>query len=666
MRYRRFLPVVLVMLTSGCSAWSGRQPNLDVIPVESPNGRVRMAVVLDQGSLWYTVSYDRQQIVDSSPLGFEFGDGSTFGDAVRIVSTSRFRGDQTYTVPHGKSSTIRNHYREVAVTVADARGRQVRLVTRAYDDGVAFRYEFPDRPEWSRIEIARENSGFQIDGEAAHWGLHLNAYDTPYEAEYDTGAVAAIPDSTLLGLPVLFRDSTSWFAITEADLTDYAGMYLAPRDGVGSLSGGSTRVLDADLSPRRDGSGLRVVTAAPARTPWRVILIGDHPGRLVESNLVLNLNDPVAIDTSWIKPGLAIDDWMNDHTVVGEDFEGAMDNRTMKHYIDFCAEFGLEYMSIDAGWYGADYMDSTLDLTQTVPEIDVPELVSYARERGVDIFLWTLGSIVKRQMHEAFAQFREWGVKGINIDFLNADDQETVRFVNEATRTAAAYGLHVEFHGVYKPTGIERTYPNLLSHEAVLGLEYAKWSAMPTPEHNTIIPFTRMLAGPMDYLPGGFTNATRETFETVSDRFMTLGTRAHALAHLVIFESAFQVLPDYPGNYRGKTGSEFLKHVPAAWDETRVIAGYPGDFILIARRSGEEWFVGANSDWTVRDLSVPLDFLGEGGYVAEIYADGPNAEVDANDVTFTTMTVHRTDSISVEMAPGGGLAARLVPWSMDR
>ncbi|HEX7071875.1 MAG TPA: glycoside hydrolase family 97 protein, partial [Rhodothermales bacterium] len=614
----------------------------------------------DEGVPRYAVQFDGRPAVESSRLGFVFGDSSRFDTGVRVVEVDRRSFDETYTVPHGKASTIRNRFEEAAVTMEDAHGRQLVVELRAYDDGAAFRYVFPDRREWRRIEIADELTEFAVASDAAHWGLHLNRFDSHYEVEYDTGAVASIPDTTIMGLPALFNDGETWLAITEADLTDYAGMYVTPGLAKSTTNGErQARSLRAALSPRRDGSGLRVITAAPTTTPWRAILLGDHPGRLLESNLVLNLNDPVAIDTSWIKPGLAIDDWMTDHTVTGEDFVGAMDTRTMKHYIEFCGDYGLEYMSIDAGWYGLDYMDSTLDLTRTIPEIDMPELVRFAKERGVDIFVWTLGSIVMRQMDEAFAQFREWGVKGANIDFLESDDQETVAFVNEATRKAAEYGLHVEFHGVYKPTGIERTYPNLLAHEAVLGLEYSKWSALPTPEHNTTIPFIRMLAGPMDYLPGGFTNATRESFEIVSDHFMTMGTRAHSLAQLVIFESGFQVLPDYPGNYRAKLGSEFLKHVPAAWDETRVLAGYPGDFIVIARRSGEAWFIGANTDWTARTVEVSLDFLGPGEHNAEIYADGPNAANDANDIVFETRTLSQGDTLRIDMAPGGGMAARM-------
>ena len=397
----RGVACLLLIGTSGCAGGpSTRQGGEeDAVLLVSPHERVHLRFQVEEGMSTFDVSFDGRTVVSPSPLGFVFGDGSVFGERVSVVSTEYTAGDDTYSVPHGKTSTIRNHYRQADVTLRDAAGRRLVIQFRAYDDGAAFRYVFPDRPEWRRVEIVAERSTFAVDAGAKHWGLHLNGYETSYEAEYDTGAVATIADTTLIGLPVLFQDGPTWIAITEADLTDYAGMYLAPEsENTSAHHEPASRALQARLAPRRDGSGLSVLTAAPARTPWRVILVGDHPGRLVESNLVLNLNDPVAIDTAWIRPGLAIDDWMSDHTVVGEDFEGAMDDRTMKHYIDFCAEYGLEYMSIDAGWYGSDYMDATLDLTQSIPEINVPELARYAEERGVGIFLWTLGSIVERQM----------------------------------------------------------------------------------------------------------------------------------------------------------------------------------------------------------------------------------------------------------------------------
>jgi alpha-glucosidase len=257
----------------------------------------------------------------------------------------------------------------------------------------------------------------------------------------------------------------------------------------------------------------------------------------------------------------------------------------------------------------------------------------------------------------------EWGVKGLNIDFIESDDQETVNFVNRAVREAAAHRLHIEFHGVYKPTGISRTYPNLLSHEAVLGLEYAKWDARPTPAHDCTIPFVRMLAGPLDYIPVGFSNGTRETYKIVPDTFMTLGTRCHELALLVVFESGFQVLADYPDNYRGKTGDAFFRHVPAAWSETRVLDGEVGEFIALARkhRSKPEWFLGAITNWTPRTIQAPLGFLGPGVYTAEIFADGPAADTDARDASFETRSVLATDTLTVRMAPGGGQAIRFFP-----
>jgi len=294
-----------------------------------------------------------------------------------------------------------------------------------------------------------------------------------------------------------------------------------------------------------------------------------------------------------------------------------MDTRTMKHYIDFCADYGLDYMSIDAGWYGADWMDTTLDLTLPIPEIDIPYLVEYANDKGVDVFLWTLSTLLKKQIDDVIPLFKEWGVKGFNVDFFDSDDQETVNLVNSIVEKAAENQFMVEFHGIYKPTGLSRTYPNLLAHEAVLGSEYFKWSRTPTPEHNCIIPFTRNLAGPMDYIVVGYTNMTENDFQVVWDEFNSLGTRCHHLAQLVIFETGFQVLGDYPDNYRDQQGSELFGQVTVSWDETKVLQARVGDYVSIARRKGDEWFIGVTKDDT-----LTIRMAKGGGNVIRIYKKG--------------------------------------------
>jgi alpha-glucosidase len=637
-----------------------RQSSCEIL---SPGKKIRVSVTTATKAgelvLNYSVSYNDAVIISGAPLGIRFSDGSSFQEDMKITDLKERIIDETYTMPFGKSSSVRSHCNEAMIDLSDRSGKKFSLVFRVFDDGIGFRYVIPEQEHFDTLEIASELTSFRFDGDHKYWGLHLNSYRTAYEKEYTVDVLSEIPSEDIIGLPVLIRKSEDiWLALTEAELVNYAGMYVK------SASENSTTLVAA-LSPRKDDRHIAVRAAVPFTTPWRVMIIGNDPGRLVESNIVLNLNEPCSFDYSWVKPGLAIDDWNNDQTVKSTGWEGAMDNRTMKHFIEFCGDYGLQYMSIDAGWYGADWLDTTLDLTRPIPEIDIPMLVSYARERNVGIFLWTLSAVLKKQLDEAVTQFNDWGIKGFNTDFFDSDDQETVNLVNRITRTAAEHKLMVEFHGIYKPTGLSRTYPNLLAHEAALGLEYSKWDRKPTPEHNCILPFTRMLAGPMDYIVTGFTNKTEKDFEIVWDEFNALGTRCHHLAQLVIFETGFQVLGDYPDNYRNNTGSELFRDIPAGWDETKALMAKVGDYVTIARRKGDQWFVGSITDWSERSFTVPLDFLSPGQYNARIFADGPDAAVRPTDITISLIRVTRQDSLAIHMAPGGGQIVHLVPAKVE-
>lgn len=629
----------------------------------SPDQKIRVMVSAvdenDQPVLNYSVWFNDESIVSCSPLGISFFDGTSLQDNLEIIDTRDSTIDETYRMPFGKSSSVRNHCNEAVIRLQDSSGRRINLVFRVFDDGIGFRYVIPEQEHFDSLEIASELTSFRFNDDHKYWGLHLNSFRTSYEQEYTVDVLSEIPPEDIIALPMLVRKTDhAWISLTEAALVNYAGMYLK------AASDNST-MLVAALSPRKDNASIAVMATTPLATPWRVMIIGNDPGRLAESNIVLNLNEPCTFDYSWVKPGLAIDDWNNDQTVKGTGWEGAMDNRTMKHFIDFCGDYGLQYMSIDAGWYGADWLDITLDLTRPIPEIDIPMLVSYARERNVEIFLWTLSAVLKKQLDEALAQFNEWGIKGFNTDFFDSDDQETVNLVNQITQKAADHKLMVEFHGIYKPTGLSRTWPNLLAHEAVLGLEYSKWDSKPTPEHNCILPFTRMLAGPMDYIVTGFTNKTEEDFKIVWDEFNALGTRCHHLAQLVIFETGFQVLGDYPGNYRNNPGSELFRDIPVGWDETKVLHAKVGDYVTIARRKGDQWFIGSITDWTERSFDISLDFLDPGQYDARIYADGTDAAVRPADITISMVRITSQVSFTIHMAPGGGQVVHLVPVKVD-
>lgn len=649
---------IRIMLLTGILLWLLVSCHADSSnDVFSPDGRILVSLNthgLETGNqLTYDVQYKGRILLKDSPLGFVFSDAMELGRSFSVIDIKDTTIREAYTMPYGKSSHIQSLSNQKTFILRDPEGLELHVIIRAFDDGLGFRYYFPALPQYENMEIVRELTSFSFSGDYTYWGLHLNSYMTSYEKEYTEGVLTEIPEDALIGLPLLLHAKPDvWIAVTEAALLDYAGLYLQP-------SYAQSAELEARLAPLKDQSGVCVRTDGFRYTPWRVIMIADNPGQLLESNLVLNLNDPPEHDFSWVKPGLAIDDWNNDQTVKNTGWEGAMDTRTMQHFIDFCADYGLDYMSIDAGWYGLDWSDTTLDLTKPIPEIDIPYLVKYAADKGVDVFLWTLSALMKKQIDEVIPVFKSWGVKGFNVDFFDSDDQATVNAVNSITEKAARNNMLVEFHGIYKPTGLHRTYPNLLAHEAVLGLEYSKWDRKPTPRHNCILPFTRMLAGPMDYIVVGFTNRTPADFEIVWDEFNSLGTRCHHLAQLIIFETGFQVLGDYPDNYRDSFGSDLFSKVTVSWDDTKVLDASPGNYLSLARRKGEEWFVGTITNESPRTLNIPMAFLADGSCQAEMYSDTEDSNTDPRLGKYETFELLNSDTLTIYLASGGGNVIRI-------
>ena len=379
------------------------------------------------------------------------------------------------------------------------------------------------------VRISGERTEFQLAKESTTYPLLLPGFRSPYEDDYHTLPVSGIHPDYLIGLPLLAElPGVAWVAITEADIENYPGMYLVH-------NGRDARSLFAKLAPSMEEPGIAVQTATPMRSPWRVIMLGAQPGRLVESNIVVNLNPPSAIaDTSWIKPGKTAWDWWSGTYAEGVDFKPGMNTATMKHYIDFSASSGMEYMLIDAGWAkaGNGPADSGADLTQTNAAIDMPAILAYAKSKKVGIWLWAHWSDIERQVDECFPLFEKWGVAGVKIDFMNRDDQWMVNYYRRIVKKAAEHHLMIDYHGAYKPDGMRRTWPNLITRESVMGAEYNKWSGRITADHNLMLAFTRMLAGPMDYTPGGFNNVTREEFEPRMTKPEVQTTRAHALAFM--------------------------------------------------------------------------------------------------------------------------------------
>ena len=613
-----------------------------------------------KGGLRYAVDFRGKWLIDESALGLKLQGAPAIGPAMRKATVHTGQHDETYTIPVGKTNSVRDHYNSAVVDLADNAGRKMSVEVRAYDDGVAFRYLLPAQAGSKTVRVERELTEFNYPKDATLYPLIVDNFQSSYEDEYQQRQVGGIHHDWLIALPLLAEvPGTGWVAVTEADIENYAGMYL--RKGEARFG------LKAELSPRIDQKGIAVETDAPVTTPWRVLMIGDQPGRLVESNIVLNLNPPSKVaDTSWIKAGKSAWDWWSGEAAPSVSFKTGMNTATMKHYIDFASASGFPYMLIDAGWALANRKNPTdyavvADITKIDPQIDMPELLRYAKEKSVRIWLWSHWTSVDKYMEQAFPLFEQWGVAGVKIDFMNRDDQQMTAWYRHVAELAAQHHLMIDFHGAFKPDGLRRTWPNVVTREGVMGKEYLKWSGRTTPVHNTTLPFTRMLAGPLDYTPGAFGNATRAEFEARDKEPMAPNTRAHELALYVVLESPLMMVSDYPEHYAGQHDFEFIKQVPVTWDEVRVVAGRPMENISVARRSGKDWYVGSITNWDERTVKVPLSFLGEGKYTAEIYADAPDAGMNATHTEFTKQAVDRGTVLDVKMAPGGGNAVWIHP-----
>jgi len=635
------------------------------VKLDSPNGNIRVKVSIRErlepypngNRLYYSVSFKGKEIIVDSPLGLDFKNMPPLAKDLKIVDQEMEAIKETWKNPFGKNRIVLNHCNEMRLWFEEKNppGRKLGLVLRAYNDGVAFRYFLPSQPAIRKFKLTSERSEFHFAYNHTVWAADYGDFVSPQEKEFERIRLSQITPSSIIGLPLLVRISEScWVAITEANLTDWAGMYL-------TSTGTKPTSLVTTLSPRLDEPGVLVCAETPHYSPWRVIMTGEKPGDLIESNIILNLNEPCAFkDVSWIKPGKAAWNWWCGDYIPDATFDVGLNNESVKYFIQFASEMGFEYFILDEGWYGEPGAPNS-DITIPVPELNMEELLAFARKRNVRIILWLYWGDVERQMDEAFPLYEEWKIAGVKIDFMNRDDQEMVNFYHRVAKKAAEHHLIVDFHGAYKPTGKRRTYPNIITREGVLGNEYNRISNRVTPQHNVTLPFTRMLAGPMDFTPGGFRHATKETFKPRERGPFVMGTRCHQLAMLIVYESPLQVLCDSPFNYRGQVGVDFLRIVPTTWDETRVIHGEVAEYIVIARRSGNDWFIGGMTNWTERTLEIPLDFLSGGEYHAKIYYDSADANDYPEHARVEEKKITAKDVLIAEMASGGGFVAHLHP-----
>jgi alpha-glucosidase len=613
-----------------------------------------VAVTVDE-KVSYTLSRGGQALLAPSSLALVLAEGAARADGPRVVRERRRQVDQTVRpVVREKRKEIRDRFHELTLTLSGGLG----LVWRAYDNGAAYRWTAA-RP--GQVTVAREEASFAFAPDDAVYFPEEEGFHSHNERRFPRLAFKDLAAGKLASLPLLVATRSGvkvW--LSEADLSDYPGLWV--RSGPNATLVATLPAYPAAEEQTSDRN-VKVTRVEPflARTrgtrafPWRVLGLADRDGELLDNQLVYLLSEDTKEDFSWVRPGKVPWDWYNANNVYGVDFKSGVNTATYKHYVDFAARYGLEYVILDEGWSKPD------DLLAINPEVDLPVLLAYAREKGVGIIPWVIWLTLDKQFAAAFDQFERWGVKGLKIDFMQRDDQKMVNFYERVTAEAARRKLLVDFHGAYKPTGLRRRYPNLITREGVHGLENNKWADTITPEHNLTLPFTRQVAGPMDYTPGAMLNANKKDFRAVFDRPMSQGTRCHQLAMYVVYESPLQMLADSPTSYlREPDAMDFLSRVPVVWDETVVLDAKVGEYVALARRSAQgEWYLGAMTNWTPRDLELDLSFLADGTHRAEAWQDGVNADRVGNDYKRTDQAVTKGTRLRIHLAPGGGWVARV-------
>ena len=643
--------ISILVLAGAVSSLSGKTHE-----VYSPDKKIKVVIQVDTG-ISYSVFCDGREILGPSSISLTIEGAGILGREPHLSGVkSRSANEKIIPTVKEKRAVIADRFNEAVLTFKGNYG----LVFRAYDDGVAYRFFTRLK---GRVKVLSEEVSYKFGRDHSVYFPVAESFLSSFERNYSYLALSQVTAEKMAFLPVLvdIKDGPK-VAITEADLDDYPGLYLSgSADGSAALHGMfAAYPLKEELKRDRtlavaERAGYIADTNGSREFPWRVLAIARRDGELIENDIVYRLARPLALkDTSWIQPGKVAWDWWNDLNLFGVDFEAGINTKTYKHYVDFAARYGIEYIILDEGWSDAE------DLLKTNPALEMPELLSYARDKNVGLILWCVWLTLDRQLDEALDLFGKWGVRGIKVDFMDRDDQKVVNFYKRVAAEAAKRKLVVDFHGAFKPTGLRREYPNVLTREGVLGLEYSKWSKSVTPEHDLLIPFIRMLAGPMDFTPGAMRNAAEKSFQPVFSEPMSQGTRCHQLAMFVVYESPLQMLSDSPSAYmREPEIMDFLGKVPTVWDETVGLEAGVGDFVAVARKSGDDWYVGAMTDWAPRELEIDFWFLGAGEYRADVYADGANAARYASDYTRARLTVKAGDRLKVRLAPGGGWAARL-------
>lgn len=635
----------------------------EVLTLESPDGKLNVTIGITDEITW-SLELNDNLIAGPSSIALELEEYGVLGKEPALRNSFPSSRDEIIETSLYKKSEISNAYNELNLIFKG----NYSLIFRAYNDGMAYRFVTSMKKD---IKVKGEKTEFNFPAADKAYVPYVRQphgrYQVSFESTYDVLKLNEVKKDSLIITPLMVKNSDgSSLVITEADLEDYPGMFLKINE---EASGFVAEYAGYPASEEQGGhnnlqsfvterAGFIAKSHGNRAYPWRVVAVGVNDAELLDNDLVYKLASPSRIeDTSWIKPGKVAWDWWNAWNVFDVDFRAGINTETYKYYIDFAAENGIEYVILDEGW------SESTDLMKIVPEIELQDIIDHAQSNGVGIVLWAGWLPLDQKMDEVFEKYSSMGVKGYKIDFMDRDDQKMVNFYYRAAKKAAEHKQFVLFHGAFKPTGLQRTYPNVLTYEGVFGLEQVKWTNYDNfPEYDVTIPFIRMLAGPMDYTPGAMDNATRSAWRAVNTDPVSQGTRCHQLAMYVVYDSPFSMLCDVPSSYmQEKESVGFIASVPTVFDETVPLAGAVGDYVAVARRSGDKWYVGAMTDWNEREIELDFSFLGEGEYDATVFADGINADRAAVDYKKENISIRSGEKLSIEMKPGGGWVAVIEP-----
>lgn len=644
--------------------------------LNSPDGNLVVNVSVEK-KIEYEIWYKGKNVLEPSALSMTLKDGRKWGIKPRLRKVRTESVDNVFESPIYKRGQVQDIYNELQLEFLG----DYRIVFRAYDDGVAYRFatscsepfvvkdeevtfKFPEEST-AYVSYVREN-GYHADN-MTNDGTFEEQFFKSFVNTYEHISLNEWQGLRLAFMPLLVEVEGLKVCLTEADLLDYPGMYLNVPDGSNSVRGvfapypkdlkqGGSEMLQEVVLSRED----YIAKCEPGMVfPWRVLIIVEKEHELLDNDMVYRLSTPCVLgDISWIKPGKSAWEWWSDFGLYGVDFKTGMNNDTYKYYIDFAHEKGLEYALIDAGWY------ENGNIMEPVNTLNLPELVAYAKAKNVGLILWTGCYPFKQHMEEVCMHYSEMGIKGFKIDFIDRDDQAMVQFHRKASEMAAKYKLVLDFHGTYKPTGLQRTYPNVLTFEAVQGLEHMKWASPKVDQvtYDVTMPYIRMVAGPLDYTQGSMRNSSRKNYKPVYGEPMSQGTRVRQMAEYVVFESPLSMLCDSPCNYAKEPEcTDFIAGIPTVWDDSKALDGKISEYVVIARKKGDVWYVAGINNWTSRVVDVDLSFLGNGTFQTEIFRDGINANEIARDFKKEQLEISSEQKLSLRMESGGGFVVKIIP-----